>query len=150
LYTSTPHPRKIVHARHEIRFGPAVFRVCHGTTIGISECLDQGDTGSGEWWTEEHPGWTVEIVQHAPAERGGWQDTRDEQGKPRGTDVRFAPEPTEGFKAALPREWCVERTFSRLGQSRRRSRDEERRPETEEALIDATVSRIMLKRLAVA
>jgi putative transposase len=44
----------------------------------------------------------------------------------------------------------VERTFSWFGQSRRLSKDYERLPETEEALIDGTMSRIMLKRLAVA
>jgi putative transposase len=42
----------------------------------------------------------------------------------------------------------VERTFSWLGQSRRLSKDYERLPETSEALIYLTMSRIMLKRLA--
>jgi transposase len=40
------------------------------------------------------------------------------------------------------------RTFSWFGQSRRLSKDYERLPETSEALIYATMSRIMLKRLA--
>lgn len=110
--------------------------------------LDQGYTGSGKAWIEEELGWTTEIVQHAPTERGEWRYTRDAAGKLQETYVRFAPEPTKGFKGVLPRRWCVERTFSWFGQSRRLSKDYERLPETEEAMIYATMSRIMLKRLA--
>lgn len=90
----------------------------------------------------------MEIVQHAPTERGEWRYTKGEDGKLHGTYVRFAPEPKKGFKGVLPRRWCVERTFSWFGQSRRLSKDYERLPETSEAMIYATMSRIMLKRLA--
>jgi putative transposase len=110
--------------------------------------LDQGYTGTGKRWIEEHLGWTTEIVRHAPTERGEWRYTRGEDGKLHGTYVRFAPEPKKGFQGPLPRRWCVERTFSWLLQSRRLSKDYERLPETEEAMIYATMSRIMLKRLA--
>lgn len=112
--------------------------------------LDQGYTGKGKEWIEEQLGWTVEIVQHAPTERGEWRSTRDESGELTETYVRFAPEPTKGFKGVLPRRWCVERTFSWLVQSRRLSKDYERLPETSEALIYITMSRIMLRRLAAA
>jgi putative transposase len=110
--------------------------------------LDQGYTGSAKDWIERELGWSVEIVQHAPTERGEWRYTRDETGALTGTYVRFAPLRTKGFKGVLPRRWCVERTFSWFGQSRRLSKDYERLPETEEAMIYATMSRIMLKRLA--
>ena len=124
---------------------------------GVKECfwrlarvwLDQGYTGKGRTWIEEHLRWTVEIVQHAPTDRGEWRYSRNEEtGRLEGGYVRFAPEPTRGFKGVLPRRWCVERTFSWFGQSRRLSKDYERLPETEEAIIYATMSRIMLKRLA--
>ncbi len=110
--------------------------------------LDQGYTGSGKAWIEEHLGWTVEIVRHAPSERGEWRYTRNEEGKLEGKYIRFAPEPKTGFKGVLPRRWVVERTFSWFGQNRRLSKDYERLPETGEAFIYVTMSRIMLKRLA--
>jgi putative transposase len=111
--------------------------------------LDQGYTGTGKAWIGEHLGWTVDIVQHAPTDRGEWRYTRDEAtGKLEGGYVRFASEPKKGFKGVLPRRWVVERTFSWFGQSRRLSKDYERLPETGEALIYITMSRIMLRRLA--
>jgi len=110
--------------------------------------LDQGYTGRGKEWIEEHLGWTVEIVQHASAERGKWRYTHGEDRELHGIYDRFVPEPAKGFKGVLPRRWCVERTFSWFGQSRRLSKDYERLPGTEEAMIYATMSRIMLKRLA--
>ena len=140
-----------VHAAN-IQDRAAVPRVLEGVKEGFRRLahvwLDQGYTGKGKEWIEEHLGWTVEIVQHAPSERGEWRYTRDESGELKGTYVRFAPEPTTGFKGPLPRRWCVERTFSWLLQSRRLSKDYERLPETEEAMIYATMSRLMLKRLA--
>lgn len=51
-------------------------------------------------------GWSVEIVQHAPSERGEWRYIRDESGTLQGTYVRYAPEP-KGFKGILPRRWCA-------------------------------------------
>lgn len=110
--------------------------------------LDQGYTGTGKTWIEEHLGWTTEIVQHAPTERGEWRYIQDARGKLQGTYVRFAPERGTGFKGVLPRRWVAERTFSWLLQSRRLSKDYERLPQTSEAMIYATMSRIMLKRLA--
>ena len=110
--------------------------------------LDQGYTGSGKAWIEKHLGWSVEIVQHAPSERGEWRYTRNQEGKLEGKYIRFAPELKKGFKGVLPRRWVVERTLSWFGQSRRLSKDYERLPETGEAFIYVTMSRIMLKRLA--
>lgn len=110
--------------------------------------LDQGYTGTGKTWIERELGWTTEIVQHAPAERGEWRYTRDGTGTLQERYVRFAPEPKKGFKGVLPRRWVVERTFSWFGQSRRLSKDYERLPETEEAMIYAAMSRLMLRRLA--
>lgn len=33
---------------------------------------DQGYTGSGRAWIEDHLGWQVSIVQHPPQPRGRW------------------------------------------------------------------------------
>jgi putative transposase len=109
--------------------------------------LDQGYTGSGKTWIEQELGWSTEIVQHAPTERGEWRYTQDANGVLQGTYIRYAPEP-KGFKGVLPRRWVGERTFAWLLQSRRLAKDYERLPETEEAFIYLTMSRIMLRRLA--
>ena len=54
----------------------------------------------------------------------------------------------KGWRGVLPRRWVAERTFSWLGQSRRLSKDYERLCETGEALIYATMTRLMARRLA--
>lgn len=58
----------------------------------------------GKTWIGEHPGWTVEIVQHAPAERGEWHCTGDETGRLKERYVRFALERTSVPRAS--RESC--------------------------------------------
>ena len=52
-----------------------------------------------------------------------------------------------GFEV-LPRRWVVERTFSWLVSSRRLSLDYELLPEVSEAMIYASMVRLMLRRLA--
>ncbi|BAB74391.1 transposase [Trichormus variabilis NIES-23] len=49
----------------------------------------------------------------------------------------------------LPKRWVVERTFGRLNQYRRLSKDYEHLPEMSEAAIYAVMTRIMLRRLVV-
>src|SRR5262249_842555 len=58
-----------------------------------------------------------------------------------------APRPT-GCHGVLPRRWAVKRPFSRLGQSRRLSKDDGRSCETSGAPVPPTVSRVMVKRSA--
>jgi putative transposase len=102
--------------------------------------LDQGYTGTGREWIEAELGWTTEVVQHPPKPRGVWA--------PVGTVIDWDALIPKGFRGVLPRRWVVERTFSWLLQSRRLSKDYERLCETSEALIYATMSRLMLRRLA--
>jgi putative transposase len=110
---------------------------------------DQGYTGSGKTWIEEHLGWTVEIVQHAPRSRGKWTIVPDADNPTMGHFewVRFPPAKKE-FRGILPRRWVAERTFSWFGQSRRLAREYERLCATSEAMIYATMTRLMLQRLA--
>ena len=48
----------------------------------------------------------------------------------------------------LPRRWVAERTFSWFGQSRRLAKEYERLCATSEAMIYATMSRLLVRRLA--
>lgn len=111
--------------------------------------VDQGYTGSGKAWIEEHLGWSVEVVRHPPPPRGQWVPHGDlaDWRKTWFTRERLPPAP-KVFRGVLPRRWAVERTFSWFGQSRRLSKDYERLCETSEALIYITMSRLMLRRLA--
>jgi putative transposase len=82
---------------------------------------DGGYAGKLVEWVKQVCHWVLEIVK-------------------RSDDVK-------GF-VVLPHRWIVERTFGWLNRWRRLSKDYERLPETSEALIYATMSRIMVKRLA--
>ena len=53
----------------------------------------------------------------------------------------------KGF-VLLPHRWVVERTFGWLNRWRRLSKDYERLTETSETLIYATMTRLMVRRLA--
>ena len=104
--------------------------------------LDAGYNGKGKGkdWIEQELSWTAQIVQHPPRRRWVWA--------PEGVEIdwdKILPPP--GFHV-LPRRWVVERTFGWLGHSRRLSKDYERICETSEALIYATMSRLMIRRLA--
>jgi putative transposase len=72
-------------------------------------------------WAKQFYHWVLEIVKR--------------------TDDR------KGF-VLLPHRWVVERTFGWLNRWRRLSKDYERLTDTGEALIYATMSRLMVRRLA--
>jgi putative transposase len=63
--------------------------------------------------------------------------------------VTLRLEGAKGF-VLLPRRWAVERTRAWLNQSRRLSKDDERLPQSSEAMIDLSMTRLMLRRLTVA
>ena len=56
------------------------------------------------------------------------------------------PEGSEGW-VKLPQRWVVERTFAWLNRSRRLSKDYEREPASSEAMIQAGMTHLMLRRL---
>ena len=97
--------------------------------------VDAGYRGHFVGWVERSLQWSVEVVQH-DWRRKVWQLASGElTDKPPGFQV-------------LPRRWVVERTFAWLGKQRRLSKDYEALPATSEALIYATMSGYMLRRLA--
>jgi putative transposase len=111
--------------------------------------VDQGYTGTGKAWIEEHLGWSVEVVKHPPKPRGEWQPhgDLDDLSTVWFEWVKLPPEPKR-FRGPLPRRWVAERTIGWLSQSRRMSKDYERLCETSQAMAYAVMSRLMLRRLA--
>ncbi len=110
--------------------------------------VDRGYTGSGRRWIEEHLGWSVEVVQHPRTWERGFLGVLDPSA-PGGFRLEYSTGRGErGFQGILPRRWVVERTFSWLLHSRRLARDYERLTATDEALIYATMTRLMARRLA--
>jgi putative transposase len=97
--------------------------------------LDAGYNGKdkGQEWIEQNFGWTTQVVK-PPSPRVI-------------VSAHVEPAPRPAF-TVLPRRWVVERTFAWLGQSRRLSKDYERLCKSSEALIYATMSRLMVRRLA--
>ena len=87
----------------------------------------------GQEWIEENLGWTTQTVKPPPRRVL--------------VLAHVEPAPRPAF-TVLPRRWVVERTFVWLGQSRRLNKDYERLYESSEALIYATMSRLMVRRLA--
>ena len=108
--------------------------------------VDQGYTGSGREWIERELGWTVEVVQHPPKARGAWVPLGTGS-DPQPFAWRRLPPERSGFRGPLPRRWVVERTFGWFMHSRRFARAYERLTATDEALIYAAMTRLMLRRL---
>ncbi len=99
--------------------------------------VDQGYTGRGKTWIQEHLSWQVEVVPLPP--RQLWRvDTE-------GMIAKVLER--KGF-TPLPHRWIVERTLSWLSQNRRLSKDYERQCATSEAWITVAMIRLMVRRLA--
>jgi putative transposase len=110
--------------------------------------VDQGYTGTGKRWIEEQLGWSVEVVQHPRTWSRGFLGVLDPSA-PGGFRLEYSTvRGKKGFQGVLPRRWVVERTFAWLLHSRRLARDYERLTDTDEALIYATMARLMTRRLA--
>ena len=111
--------------------------------------VDQGYTGVGKEWIEEHLKWEVEVVRHPPKARGEWRPIGDpnDLASVYFEWVRLPPE-LRRYRGTLPRRWVAERTFGWLSQSRRLSKDYERLCEVSQTMIYAVMSRLMLRRLA--
>jgi putative transposase len=103
--------------------------------------VDQGYTGMGKQWIEEHLGWTVEVVQHPRRPRGMWVFPGQE------IDPALFARP-KGFRGVLPRRWVVERTFAWMSFCRRLCKDYELLPQSSESWIYAYMIRLMTRRLA--
>jgi transposase len=95
--------------------------------------LDAGYNGKGRDWAEKVLGLSVEVVRLP--RRWVWVLADKE------------PPPRPAF-TDLPRRWVVERTFSRVGQNHRMSKDYEHLPKSSEAFVYVEMTRLMVRRLA--
>ncbi len=105
--------------------------------------VDSAYTGKGWEWIEEQMQWEVEVVRHAPRPRGMWVWPGMEI-----TEEMLAVfKRPKGFRH-LPRRWVVERTFAWIGRYRRMSKDYEYLPSSSESMVQLTMIRLMVRRLA--
>jgi putative transposase len=74
-----------------------------------------------DWCRQQGDGWELEIVEREPG--------------------------TRGFQAQ-PRRWVVECCFAWLSRNRRLAKDYERKVQTSETLIELTIIRLLIRRLA--
>lgn len=105
--------------------------------------VDSAYTGKGREWIEQEMGWEVEVVRHAPRPRGMWVWP----GMQITEEMLAAFRRPKGFRH-LPRRWVVERTLAWIGRNRRMSKDYEYLPRGSESMVQLTMIRLMLKRLA--
>jgi putative transposase len=96
--------------------------------------VDTAYQGGFKEWVEQTLGWTVAVVRRP--RRWAWVGPGQEP-----------PELPPGFRV-LPRRWVVERTLGWIGRWRRTSKDDEFLPTTAECVIYASMTRVMLRRLA--
>ncbi len=105
--------------------------------------VDSGYTGKGREWIEQEMGWEVEVVRHAPRPRGMWVWPGMEI-----TEEMLAVfKRPKGFRH-LPRRWIGERTCAWIGRNRRMSKDYEYVPSSSESMVQLTMIRLMVRRLA--
>ena len=88
-------------------------------------------------WVKEHFGWDVQTVRRL----GTASDASTIEPEPKTKDTKA------GF-VLQPRRWVVERTFAWITRWRRLARDHEGLPESSEAFIKISASRLMLSHLA--
>jgi transposase len=74
--------------------------------------VDQGYTGTGKAWIENHLGWSVEVVKYPPKARGEWQPHGDlnDLSTVWFEWVKLPPEPKR-YRGTLPRRWVAGRTI---------------------------------------
>jgi putative transposase len=105
--------------------------------------VESADTGKGREWIEEQMPWEVEVVRHAPRPRGMWvwpaMEISEEM-------VAVFKRP-KGFRH-LPRRWVVERTVAWIGRHRRRSKDYEYLMSSSQSMVQLTMIRLLVRRLA--
>lgn len=111
--------------------------------------VDQGYEGRGKEWTERALGFSVEVVRRSPKPAPdevlrSWAKAWFEEGR----KVTSEELPKRRGFELLPRRWVAERTFAWISHNRRMSKDYERSCSTGEAFVYASMTRLMVRRLA--
>jgi putative transposase len=112
---------------------------------------DAGYRGSGKEWVQEALGVEVEIVNRSPKPPPEkvlrvWAREWFKEGR----EMDLGKLPKRPSFENLPRRWVAERTFAWISHNRRMGKDYECLCATGEALIYAAMTRLMVRRLALA
>jgi putative transposase len=113
--------------------------------------VDAGYRGRGKEWVEQALGLEVEVVNRSPKPIPEkvlrvWAREWFKEGR----EMDLSKLPTRPGFENLPRRWIAERTFAWISHNRRMAKDYEGLCSTGEALIHASMTRLMVKRLAFA
>ena len=112
---------------------------------------DAGYRGRGKEWAEQALGLEVEVVNRSPKptpEKVLRVCAREWFKERREMDLSELPT-RPGFES-LPRRWIAERTFAWISHNRRMAKDYEGLCSTGEALIHASMTRLIVRRMALA
>ncbi|MDQ3863035.1 MAG: IS5 family transposase [Actinomycetota bacterium] len=110
---------------------------------------DAGYRGGGKEWAEEALGVEVEIVNRSPKPPPEevlriWAREWFKEGH----EMDLGKLPKRPAFENLPRRWVAERIFAWISHNRRMAKDYEKLCRTGEALVHATMARLMVRRLA--
>jgi putative transposase len=117
----------------------------------IHPWVDAGYRGRGKEWAEQALGLEVEVVNRSPKTTPEkvlrvWAREWFKEGR----EMDLSKLPTRPGFENLPRRWIAERTFAWILHNRRMARDYEGLCSTGEAFIHASMTRLMVRRLAYA
>jgi transposase len=113
--------------------------------------VDAGYQGRGNEWAEQALGLEVEVVNRSPKPTPEkvlrvWAREWFKEGR----EMDLSKLPTRPGFENLPRRWIAERTFAWISHNRRMAKDYEGLCSTGEAFIHASMTRLMVRRLAYA
>ena len=111
--------------------------------------VDAGYRGRGKAWAEQALGLEVEVVNRSPKPTPEkvlrvWAREWFNEGR----EMDLSKLPTRPGFENLPRRWVAERTFAWISHNRRMAKDYEGLCSTGEAFIHASMTRLMVRRLA--
>lgn len=126
-----------VHAanEHDSQKAPSLLHRVVGTVPRLETIFaDGGYEGLPPGLLDRKFGWDLDIVSREDRESEASEADRTE--------------PSKGGFTPLPKRWVIERTFGWLDIYRRLNKDDERHPETAEAMVHLAMIRLMVRRIS--